>query len=276
MNIETSEKIAVTLGISPKEVAVYSTLLELEKAKVSALSRIAKIPRTSLYPILEKLAERGFVHRLMVHNHEEWTADDPKDLYRTARASLKQFGALLPVLEKSKGQLSQQAKKTSDVVFYRGRAGIKKAYWDVLRQPIGARVFSIEGNRAVDAKMRRFLSEGREWQGRFRKSGIILESVFGERSLAQFHKLNKDDLSLYTNRLVIGTVLPDETMEFDADIICYGETLAIILVEQDMAIFINNKEIVNTFRHIFRIIQQLGRRVDVNAIAKQLFAQRAR
>ena len=144
--MEINEKNLESVGLTQKESKIYFNLLELGSAKISVLGRKTGMPRTSIYPILQKLAEREFAHRVRIGNHEEWESSDPKELYKTARESLGKFGKLLPELEKIRGKFSDKPKRISEVLFYRGRAGIKKAYWDALKQPKGTRIFSIESS----------------------------------------------------------------------------------------------------------------------------------
>ncbi len=162
-------------------------------------------------------------------------------------------------------------------MFYRGRPGIKKVYWDALRGLKGSRIYSIESTKSIEAKLGYFsMADGRNWQRTFNKSGIILETIFGERGLKSFERLEAKDLRDYTSRLVITTMLPDALMDFDADMFCYGDSLAIILISQDMVIVINNNEVARTFRFLFRIIQQLGKKFDLNAYVKELFTEARR
>ena len=51
------------LGLTELEAKVYIKLLEMKQARVTKLSNEVGVTRTQLYPLLEKLLEKGFVRR---------------------------------------------------------------------------------------------------------------------------------------------------------------------------------------------------------------------
>lgn len=55
------EKSFMALGLTPLEAKVYITLFAHKKVKVTELGKAAKVTRTQLYPILEKLIEKGLI-----------------------------------------------------------------------------------------------------------------------------------------------------------------------------------------------------------------------
>jgi len=52
------------VGLTNLEAEVYVKLLELKQARVTKLAQKTGVTRTQLYPLLEKLLEKGFVKRL--------------------------------------------------------------------------------------------------------------------------------------------------------------------------------------------------------------------
>ena len=63
-------------------------------------------------------------------------------------------------------------------------------------------------------------------------------------------------------------------MNFDAEIFCFRNTLVIVIVSQDTAIFIHNPEVVEAFRSLFVIAQTLGKKVDFNRAVFEELARR--
>jgi HTH-type transcriptional regulator, sugar sensing transcriptional regulator len=51
------------IGLTDLEANVYVKLLQMKEAKVSTLSKETKVTRTQLYPLMEKLVERGVVEK---------------------------------------------------------------------------------------------------------------------------------------------------------------------------------------------------------------------
>ena len=54
----------ITIGLTNLEAEVYLKLSKLKQAKVSELTKVAKVTRTQLYPLLEKLIEKGVVKKI--------------------------------------------------------------------------------------------------------------------------------------------------------------------------------------------------------------------
>ena len=58
------KKTLTLVGLTDLEAKVYIKLLKLKEAKVSTLARATKVTRTQLYPLLEKLIEKGVVDKV--------------------------------------------------------------------------------------------------------------------------------------------------------------------------------------------------------------------
>ena len=275
--MENYEKILEDFGLSAKEVAIYITLLKLQNSNISNLSRKSGMPRTTLYPLLNKLLKRGLVNIIHMGNHDEWEAMDPKELYQKTKSSLKNLEEAIPALELLRGSLVGH-KKSSDILFYKSKEGIKKAYESVFKLHPYERVYSIEGNCSIEAKKDYFSSKYTiNWQSKIKDKKIVWEGLLGEKSLEIVKKI--DNIEILKNslgRMVIGTLLPDNLMDFDSDIISFKDVLIITIVSQNTTIFINNKEAAKAFQNLFLIAQQAGKKVDLNSYIKELIEAKSK
>jgi sugar-specific transcriptional regulator TrmB len=52
------------LGLTELEARVYLKLLEMKQSGVTKLAKAVKITRTQLYPLLEKMIEKGYVTKV--------------------------------------------------------------------------------------------------------------------------------------------------------------------------------------------------------------------
>lgn len=57
-------KALTIVGLTELEAKVYLKLLKLKQAKVSELAKSAKVSRTQLYPLLEKLVKKNFLRKI--------------------------------------------------------------------------------------------------------------------------------------------------------------------------------------------------------------------
>ncbi|HUP68226.1 MAG TPA: helix-turn-helix domain-containing protein [Acidimicrobiales bacterium] len=76
------------LGLSPYEARVLTVLLEVGSANSVQLARLAKVPRTSTYAILESLGDKGVVQRLPGEGPATWTAVARDDVLERLEAVL--------------------------------------------------------------------------------------------------------------------------------------------------------------------------------------------
>ena len=52
------------LGLTELETRVYLKLLKMKQSRVTKLAKEVKITRTQLYPLLEKMIEKGYVKKV--------------------------------------------------------------------------------------------------------------------------------------------------------------------------------------------------------------------
>ena len=64
-------------GLTELEAKVYLKLLELRRSRVTKLAEAVKITRTQLYPLLEKLIEKGYVTKVD-HSPAIYSVTDPE------------------------------------------------------------------------------------------------------------------------------------------------------------------------------------------------------
>ena len=65
------------LGLTGLEAKVYLKLLEFRRSGVTKLADAVKITRTQLYPLLEKLIEKGYVTKVD-HSPAIYSVTDPE------------------------------------------------------------------------------------------------------------------------------------------------------------------------------------------------------
>ena len=112
------------LGFTPKEVEIYTSLLELGEASYTDLAKKTGIKRTSLYAMVSKLQERGVVQ----YHVDTRTLSPilPDEFFSNLQSHVLQFHKLIPQLK----ALGKQNRAISKVKFYSGVEGIKQAYME--------------------------------------------------------------------------------------------------------------------------------------------------
>jgi PAS domain S-box-containing protein len=75
-----NQKIIEQLGYSAKEAKVYLTALALGEAHISDIAAKAKLPRSSVQTIVDKLQQDGLMNFYVMRRYKYWVAEDPERL----------------------------------------------------------------------------------------------------------------------------------------------------------------------------------------------------
>lgn|SRR3989338_7534667 len=119
-------------GLDEKDVRVYLAGLELGQTSVLELSRRTEFPRTTLYPILERLTRQGIFRVGIEKKTTLYFAEDPSVLERLFEEREHKFLKVLPTLELMKAT----ADDGPGVTIYEGSDGFKRLWKQLLRSGV--------------------------------------------------------------------------------------------------------------------------------------------
>ena len=119
-------------GLDEKEVRVYLAGLEIGTASVLELSRRTTLPRTTLYPILERLEHHGIFKVGKQKNTKVYIAESPETLKRQFDERAVIFSQTLPALETISGSLHAGR----GVTFYEGSDGFKRVWKAIINSGV--------------------------------------------------------------------------------------------------------------------------------------------
>ncbi len=124
------EKFLRDIGLNDKELAIYLELLKLENCSVLDLSKKTKILRTTIYPILNDLEQKGLISRVQVGKKINFQAEAPEKLntfIETQKLKLAEQSKLASEYIPQLKSLSRQTGEKPVIKVYDGREGIIKA-----------------------------------------------------------------------------------------------------------------------------------------------------
>lgn len=132
-------------AINQTEKKILASLYKLERGSVVELAKDTLINRTTLYPILEKLIEKGLVSKIKLEggtrfqpiSKEEfrlWSERKEKELKEKNQEVLDWIGS------QSKGE---KISLISDVRYFEGEEGVKNLYADSWRNNAGKIIYAI-------------------------------------------------------------------------------------------------------------------------------------
>ncbi|MBI4713848.1 hypothetical protein HY771_01545 [Candidatus Uhrbacteria bacterium] len=111
-------------GLDDKEVKVYLAGLELGTSTVLGLSRRTELPRTTLYPILERLVRHEVFRLGKDKKTTVYIAEPPDNLEMVMRERGKLFSKTMPLLQ----MLKDTVEEGPGVTIYEGTDGFKRMW----------------------------------------------------------------------------------------------------------------------------------------------------
>ncbi|HEY4493383.1 MAG TPA: helix-turn-helix domain-containing protein [Candidatus Paceibacterota bacterium] len=124
-NMNEARELAGIFNISLNEAKVYLALNSNGPSMVSAIAKVADLPRTAVYPPLENMVKKGFVGVTNYGNRKYYSAIAPEQL--TTLLAQKQSSLETLVNTISKQEKISSPENKLEIVYYPGRNGIKTA-----------------------------------------------------------------------------------------------------------------------------------------------------
>lgn len=245
-----SSQVLELLGLTPKDLDVYVTLLRLGTAPLRRTAEESGYNRGTTYDSLKRLLDAGMVSYVDAKSHRYFTAEDPQKLRSLAtrkevavqEAQLK-IDSLLPEFR----TIADSAKYRTAVRYYEGTTGIRDIMTDILAttEKLSDRTYRVYSS----AKLREAIAEA--WPNfnptRVKKNVSVKAIALGEggtvHGLDQRRWLSK-------------------TASSSAYIIIYGKKTAYISTDKDEKLFgavIDDESIASTQKMIFDAVwESLG------------------
>lgn len=252
------------LALSKKEDKILAFLAGIPHSKVTDIALETKMPRTTVHFLLKKLSKRGLVERIAVNGHYEWKFLSKTEFSKKLRKLLSGFESKTDILGGIEGQ-------GVGVEVYSGKERIKEIYKNILKVGSNERVYIIQGNKSAKRALEKIEKEYFfDFHKAFKKKDVIMEGVIGESTLDLFKKLTIKELESHADRLIITHIVPDQFVNFDIDIIIYGNYVFITNLEEENTIFIKNISITQALKSLLAFMQANSRKIDLNAYIKKI------
>lgn len=232
------------IGLTEKQAKVYLACLELGGAGVSAISRKAKIKRTTCYHLLNDLINLGLVSKSKQKKAGFFIADDPKNIEKSAKLKMQSIQEILPQLEAVHNVLPQKPK----ISFYEGIEGMKTIWEDILKSSrAGDTILACTGFKtALQYLSKKWLQDyiKRRVAKKVRIKFITPSSGF----VKEFQPTSAREIREIKN-------VPEENWHFTADMQIYGRKIAIVSPEENfIGIIIDSKEIAKMMKMAFDLM----------------------
>lgn len=262
------------LGLTPED-NVLLKVLEKHNLGVSELARATGQPRTSLYPRLLRLKERGLVSTTHKGKRRLWRSVSPRKL----RDKLFTLAHAHEVVEESGEQeFGVISSQESEYKVYAGKNKLVEIYESLGRLPRHTRLHIMQPNISAYSVMQRFPHDRLvAINQNIKDRQIIVEAILQENFLDYYTdrlreegKSTKDIMQAYGGRLAITHYVPADRLNFDSEVTIYNDVVIIANWQELVAVVIKNEQVAGLVKDIFESLQTIGRRVDQNPRVKDI------
>lgn len=229
-------------GLDEKEARVYLAGLELGPTTVLELARRTRLARTTLYPILENLRQRGYFRLGKTKRGSVYAAEPPSSLDRQLQERTAKFTAALPQLTALRGTVHEGA----GVTLYEGSEGFRQLWQKIFRSGVKEYRILTSGVGLLEFVKEPYLVDriiAERIHREIRSKQLIVDSIAARKIVAT------DIEQLRESRLLPrGTTLP-------ATILIFGEEVAFITTRRENTmILIASGETAITLRTLFDLL----------------------
>lgn len=233
--------------LSEKEKKVLASLYKLGESSVWEITKDILLNRTTIYPVLEKLIEKGLVSKI---------SDGNKYIFKTITKEnlaswIKQRDEKIEnenrqILEMTENQ-SRKPSLLSEVVYFEGMEGVKNLYADSWRNNKEKIIYAITDYRSAYETMGDFFRDEyfpARVKHRIRIRNIIPESLEGRRDLKEAKNLLREMKFIKLFR------------DLDIEVNIYDAKTSIVAFDKEKpsGVIIKNEKIAEAMKNIFEYL----------------------
>lgn len=251
MNMDT--QVLEQIGLTDSEVNVYMALLKLGQTTAGPIVEEAKVTRSKIYDILERLKNKGLVSYITKESTKYFSAADPSNIIKyldtKEKAIEEQKKLVREILPLIKKQYKKAIEKNIAEIFL-GIKGMQNAF-NVLAEEFNPKepYYAFGAGKGEDIKQVQLFFE-RLHQQRVRKR-VKSFIIFNKASKGLFKSQEK-------SKLVEVKYLLESTPT--AINIYKNYTIMAILTEEPITFLIRNKDVADSFREYFKIMWKIAKK----------------
>ena len=230
------KEIFYELGLDEKETEIYLILIKIRKGRVGDILRKTKIERRTIYDVLERLIQKGYLTYYKENNTQIYKPIDPENILLKLEEQKQEFKKIIPQIK----SLEEENTET-EVEILKGKQGIRTIFQEILQyeEHLGIgdlnpflNEYKNEAKRLIDGMKKTKHKE----KIIYKKGQKIVKTKNGE-----YKQLNKEQLP------IIQTII-------------YGNTVIQFIIEENPTLIkIKNKKIAETHKEYFKILWEKGK-----------------
>jgi sugar-specific transcriptional regulator TrmB len=234
------------LGLNDTDIKVYLALLELGKSIASKIAEKSKIPRASIYDVLNRLIKEGLVSYTAKGTNKYFSASDPKAIVESLEYKKNKIKEILPKLEEIKNKETEEKIKTE---IYEDVKGIQTLFNLMLKEK---EILALGGSGKTTQVMPYFMPN---WNRQRKAKKIIVKMIYQDtkENRIRVKQTEKELQPVKYKFLHTDYLSPILTLIF-GDKIMFG-----LFQEEPSATLITNKELAETYKQYFESLWKIAK-----------------
>ena len=232
-------------GLTKTEEKIYLALTRLGPSFVSEIIKKTQLHRTTVYDVLDRLLEKGFVSFIIKNKIKEYSATSSSKLLEIAleeEGKAKEKHKLAEDVIKKINSLKGESKSTSPAQIFVGFQGERNIMKDIVDTGKDFYVLGSQGKFKEDLAL-----YTEQWARQRREKNILAKILATEGTETPIWKLNKIKF------------LPKEYQSPAATII-YGNKVAIFIHEEPILIvLIESEKLAKSYRNYFNLLWEIAK-----------------
>jgi len=242
-------KILTQLGLEENEAKIYLALLKLGETIIIPLSKEAKLPRTTCYAVVDRMAETGLLSKVVRGAHTYFSPASPEKIHELAILKEKEAKEQRQLAEQMVPRLINLTKETMSVPkiqYFSGKQGVRAIFEDLLTSGEVKAYYLGSVQKCVEIAGENFM---KDWVRRRVKAGIFSYGVRieSEEELRTTFRSSRKRMRQIK--------FAPKGAEFPVYIAIYGDKVAFITSKKEgFGLILESKDFAVTFRSMFDII----------------------
>ncbi len=250
------EKYLLDIGLSLKEIAVYMASLELGESTVIDIAKKSDVNRTTIYPIIDSLKEKGLLSLIQKGKKQYFYAESPNKIRSFVDSKINELEASkesLPEVIKQLGAFENRRGDKPVVRFYEGDDGVNSMLEEFITGDE-----KVSDPNSEDNKI--FISYSRDLQESLvsKEQRDYRRNIRNQSGVKSIYLYNKKEGELISDELRKRIKVDSKIYPFPAHIAVFKDRIRFISYTKKMGILIIDSELAETLRSIMKLATKAG------------------
>lgn len=265
-----AKEIIELFRLSKKETRVLKSLTEGQSYTVADIVRAAKLPRMTIYPLLDVLKKRKMIDFSRRGKRRYWFLVPADEFIKTISHSGSEIGAYK--------KIALSTHEDTGFTVFKGKETLLNLWKEFAEQHAGERIRAIQPTRSLLSAIKNYSpGEFVPINNSIKENKIVFETLVREDtfpSYMSFYKNNirvqREILESFIGRSADAVFASNNYLNNNSDLLIVRDSALLMNWEKHVAIQIKNKEMVSLLLELFELARGYGKKVNQNEYLQEM------